>query len=151
MSRLDRLKAIREIIKDKKIYSQEELMEELHNRDYDVTQSTVSRDVSYLHLTKVRRYGERGHYIYGDKYSVNSQISIERIRTKFKENVLVINRANNILVIKTTPGEAQGVAVIVDGMNFEEMLGTVAGDDTIICVIDNNKNAEKILKSFQEL
>ncbi len=151
MSRLERLKAIREIIKDKKIYSQEELMEELHNRDYDVTQSTVSRDISYLHLTKVRRYGERGHYIYGDKYSVSPQISIERVRTKFKENVLVINRANNILVIKTTPGEAQGVAVIVDGMNFEEILGTVAGDDTIICVIDNNKNAEKILKSFQEL
>ena len=151
MSRLDRLKAIREIIKDKKIYSQEELMEELHNRDYDVTQSTVSRDIRYLHLTKVRRYGERGHYIYGDKYSVSPQISIERMKTKFKENVLVINRANNILVIKTTPGEAQGVAVIVDGMSFEEILGTVAGDDTIICVIDNNKNAEKILKSFQEL
>jgi len=60
--------------------------------------------------------------------------------------VISAKRAGCIIVVKTFPGEAQGTAAIIDGMNFGEILGTVAGDDTIICVADSNNNGEKILK-----
>ena len=65
--------------------------------------------------------------------------------------MLSIAEANNIIVVKTYPGEAQGTAAVIDGMNFVEILGTVAGDDNIICVIDSSENAKKISRLMQAL
>ena len=74
----------------------------------------------------------------------------EKFSSKFKESVLSISKAQNIMVIRTYPGEAQGAAAILDGMNFVEILGTVAGDDTIICIADNADNAEKMQKFMKQ-
>ena len=151
MKRTERLKLIRDLIKTKKIASQEELIEELSAIGCDVTQSTISRDTKQLNLVKVRNSLQEEYYALSSKYQVDPQFNIGKIKFKFKENVLSVDLSNNIIVIKTNSGEAQGVAAVIDGSNFEEILGTVAGDDTIICVVNSEDNAKKILKFFQQL
>ncbi|MBE3094169.1 MAG: arginine repressor [Actinobacteria bacterium] len=151
MKRTERLKLIRDLIKTKKIASQEELIEELSAIGYSVTQSTISRDIKQLNLVKVRNSLQEEYYALSSKYQVDPQFNIGKITFKFKENVLSVDLSNNIIVVKTNSGEAQGVAAVIDGSNFEEILGTVAGDDTIICVANSEDNAKKILKFFQQL
>ena len=151
MKRTERLKLIRDLIKTKKIASQEELIEELSAISCGVTQSTISRDIKQLNLVKVRNSLQEEYYALSSKYQVDPQFNIGKIKFKFKENVLSVDLSNNIIVIKTNSGEAQGVAAVIDGSNFEEIMGTVAGDDTIICVANSEDNAKKILKFFQQL
>ena len=151
MKRTERLKIIRDLVKTKKIKSHEELIEELSNLGCDVTQSTISRDIKQLNLVKVRNSLQEEYYALSSKYQVDPQFNIGKIKFKFKENVLSVDLSNNIIVVKTNSGEAQGVAAVIDGSNFEEILGTVAGDDTIICVSNSEDNAKKILKFFQQL
>ena len=151
MKRTERLKLIRDLVKTKKIKSHEELIEELSAGGCDVTQSTISRDIKQLNLVKVRNSLQEEYYALSSKYQVDPQFNIGKIKFKFKENVLSVDISNNIIVVKTNSGEAQGVAAVIDGSNFEEILGTVAGDDTIICVANSEDNAKKILKFFQQL
>jgi transcriptional regulator of arginine metabolism len=151
MKRTERLKLIRDLIKTKKIKSHEELIEELSAIGYNVTQSTISRDIKQLNLVKVRNSLQEEYYALNNKYQVDPQFNIGKIKFKFKESVLSVDLSGNIIVIKTNSGEAQGVAAVIDGSNFEEILGTVGGDDTIICVANSEDNAKKILKFFQQL
>ena len=149
MSRAERLKTIREIIKTRKVSSQDGLIAELKKSGFIVTQATVSRDMRHLNLTKVRDADGNEYYSIGAKYTGDIQIDIKKLKLKLEENVISIDRANNIIVIKTNPGEAQGVAAALDSSNFTEILGTVAGDDTIICIAENDKNAEKLVEYFR--
>ncbi|OQA22715.1 MAG: Arginine repressor [Actinobacteria bacterium ADurb.Bin346] len=149
MSRAERLKTIREIIKTRKVSSQEGLIAELKKRGFIVTQATVSRDMRHLNLAKVRDADGNEYYSIGAKYTGDIQTDIRKLKLKLEENVISIDRANNIIVIKTNPGEAQGVAAALDSSNFTEILGTVAGDDTIICIAENDKNAEKLVEYFR--
>ncbi len=144
MKKGKRHKAIKEIIAEKKVSSQEDLQKELQKRGFKVTQATISRDINNLRIVKVRNFREEEFYTMGKNYKESSAFDIKKLKAKFKESVLSVNRAKNILVLKTYPGEAQGVAAIVDGINFLEILGTVAGDDTIICILDTDPNAKKI-------
>jgi len=151
MSRTERLKAIKEIIRNNKVSSQEELMDRLEKRGFPVTQPTISRDMNYLRIAKVRNYKQDEYYTVESKYSESALFGMEKLKSKFKDCVISISRANNIIVIKTYPGEAQGVAALIDGMNFVEILGTVAGDDTIISIMDDENNAKKIMNLMQNL
>ncbi len=146
MSRIERIRLIKEIISSKKISSQEELLNELAKRGYAVTQSTISRDIKHLRLSKTRNYKQQEYYSIESRSIDGKFFDTEKFKSKFKEGVISAKRAGCIIVVKTFPGEAQGTAAIIDGMNFGEILGTVAGDDTIICVADSNNNGEKILK-----
>ncbi|MDD5621653.1 MAG: arginine repressor [Actinomycetota bacterium] len=150
MKRTERLRAIKEIISSKKISSQEDLLNELKKRGHDVTQSTISRDISELRLVKTRNYREEEYYSIENMTRESKIIDPVKFKTKLKESVLSVKRAENIIVLRTFPGEAQGTAAIIDGMNFVEIIGTVAGDDTIICIADNRKNAEKIFEMMQK-
>ena len=151
MNRTERLKIIREIVRDNKISTQDELISRLKDKGLDITQSTVSRDIRSLNLVKVRGTDQNEYYSYGTKYTGDPQLEMKRVRLKFRDSVVSVERANNIIVIRTSPGEAQGVAAVIDGSNFDKILGTVAGDDTIICVIDNETNAEKMVELFKDL
>jgi transcriptional regulator of arginine metabolism len=151
MKRKERLKAIYEIINTKRVSSQEELRDELLKKGIFITQSTISRDIRDLRLTKIRNFKQEEYYVMDKSNKDKSFFTPEKLKAKFKESVISTNVANNIIVIKTYPGEAQGTAAIVDGMNYVEILGTVAGDDTIICVINKNSNALKIHKLLQEM
>ncbi|MEA2015417.1 MAG: arginine repressor [Actinomycetota bacterium] len=150
MKRSKRLKLIKEIISSKKISSQGDLLNELIKKGYNITQSTISRDLNYLRVAKVRNYlGEEYYTI--DKGSYEGKfIDPGKFKSKFNESVISVKRANNIIVVKTFAGEAQGTAAVIDGMNFIEILGTVAGDDTVICVINSSADAEKVLNLMQE-
>jgi len=150
MSKRERLRVIKEIINNKKISSQEELVNELKNRGCIVTQATISRDLHELGPVKVRNYREEGYYCLDNRFRKDNIFDFEKFSSKFKNSVLSVSRAKNTLVIRTYPGEAQGTAAVIDGMNFIEILGTVAGDDTIICIADNEKNADKIQKLMEK-
>ena len=149
--RAERLKAIKEIVLTEKIASQEDLLKKLRERGFSVTQATVSRDINHLRLIKVRNFRQEEFYTLDKKYQESSLFNMDKLKSKFSENVISVDRAKNILVIKTYPGEAQGVAAVLDGMNFVEILGTVAGDDSIICIVNDNKNAEKINKLLNNI
>ncbi|MCK5566266.1 MAG: arginine repressor [Actinomycetia bacterium] len=150
MNRRERLKVIKEIINSKKVSSQEELVKELEVRGFSVTQSTISRDLDELRLTKVRNHRQQEYYSLDSRFYRENMFNYEKFSSKFAESVLSISKAQNILVIRTYPGEAQGTAAILDGMNFVEILGTVAGDDTIICIADNEENASRMQKFMKQ-
>lgn len=150
MNRRERLKVIKEIINSKKVSSQEELVKELEVRGFSVTQSTISRDLDELRLTKVRNHRQQEYYSLDSRFYRENMFNYEKFNSKFAESVLSISKAQNILVIRTYPGEAQGTAAILDGMNFVEILGTVAGDDTIICIADNEENASRMQKFMKQ-
>ncbi len=149
MKRQERLRRIREIIKEKKISSQEDLLEELNKRGVKVTQATISRDISSLKLVKIRDALQNEYYGLSFNYQGDQHSGLQRIKSKFKDSVISVEMANNIIVIKTEPGEAQGVAWAIDSSNFEEILGTVAGDDTIICIIKNKTETRRMLELFK--
>src|SRR3972149_8007845 len=150
MRRTERLRAIKEIINIKKISSQEELLNALKKRGYNVTQSTISRDLNQLRLVKIRNYLEEEYYSIESRIPEGKIIDPLKFKSKFEESILSGKRAEKIIVVRTFPGEAQGTAAVIDGMNFVEVLGTVAGDDTIICIAENSENAEKMLKMMQK-
>jgi len=128
------------------------LIKELQILGFDITQSTVSRDLKNLRLIKKRNLHGEEYYVIDNSMPVEDKlIDSSKLCSKVKESVLSVRSSQNILVIKTYPGEAQGVAAAIDGMNYIEILGTVAGDDTIICVVEGSENAEKlaiVLKSY---
>ena len=150
MNRRERLKVIKEIINRKKVSSQEELAKELEDRGFSITQSTISRDLAELRLTKVRNHRQQEYYSLDSRFYRENMFNYEKFSSKFAESVLSVSKAQNILVIRTYPGEAQGTAAILDGMNFVEILGTVAGDDTIICIADNEENAGRMQKFMKQ-
>ena len=140
--------AIIDIISNRRISTQEELCQILKDSGYDVTQATVSRDVKELQLIKIP--DSQGYY-----YALpdNSPIlnSHERMRRLFKDSVTSIDYSENIVVIKTLPGAAQSIASLIDAAELENVLGTVAGDDTIFIVVKPLNAVKGIVKDFEEL
>ena len=140
--------AIMDIISNQRISTQEELCQILKDSGYDVTQATVSRDIKELQLIKIP--DNQGYY-----YALpdNSLIlnSHERMRRLFKVSVISIDYSENIVVIKTLPGAAQSIASLIDTAELENILGTVAGDDTIFIVVKPLNAVKGIVKDFEEL
>ena len=140
--------AIIDIISNQRVSTQEELCEILKNSGYDVTQATVSRDVKELQLIKIP--DSQGYY-----YALpdNSPIlnSHERMQRLFKDSVTSIDYSENIIVIKTLPGAAQSIASLIDAAELENVLGTVAGDDTIFIVVKPLNVVKGIVRDFEEL
>lgn len=120
-----------ELIEKYEIETQEELAEYLKQAGFRVTQATVSRDIRELHLTKAATKSGKQKYMllrnqenFSDKY----------IRI-LKDGYLSMDMAQNILVIKTVSGMAMAVAAALDAMHFHEIVGCIAGDDTIMCAV----------------
>ena len=137
-----RQKQIIDIIKSKIIFTQEDLQNELLNLGFDVTQSTVSRDIKELKLYKSR--DKEGNY----RYVTNNIRSDNTQRNIFTSSVLSVDYALNNVVIKCRTGMASGACVALDDIFHEYMLGSLAGDDTIIvvthCVEDSISLVEQI-------
>jgi len=139
---------ILEIIKERDIETQEELAEELRKRGFYVTQATVSRDIKELRLVKV--LSPEGIYKYAYIDNKESGIS-ERLIRVFSESVLSIDYAYNLIVIKTIEGGGQAAASVVDALNWEEIVGCIAGDDTILVVVREEKNVKQVMERFKQL
>jgi transcriptional regulator of arginine metabolism len=150
MGNSKRLKEIVNILNTKKITSQEMLLREVQSTGFNVTQSTISRDLKDLRLTKRRNLDGEEYYVIDNNVFLDKKpLSFEKLVSKLKESVVSLRNAGNIIVIKTHPGEAQGVAASIDSMNYYEILGTVAGDDSIICIVDTIENTVKIMDILQ--
>lgn len=139
-----------EIISKHEVETQDELIELLKAEEYYVTQATISRDIRELDLIKIST--PRGTY----KYTVSSHAENEKKKTSHLGNALVsslvsIDFANNIIVVKTVPGMSNAIAIEIERIHMPEMLGCVAGDDTIIMVMRNEAAAMDISARLREL
>lgn len=136
---------ILEIIENNIIETQEELADKLKDQGMDVTQATVSRDIKDLRLIKVM--SADGKYKYATFSQTESQVS-NRLITILTEAYVSSDYANNIVVVKTLSGMAQAAASAIDSLKWQEILGTIAGDDTLIMVCRAEKIAEEIVNKF---
>lgn len=139
---------ILEIIEKLDIETQEELAEKLKEMGMDVTQATVSRDIKELRLVKVMT--KDGRYKYAT-FSHSENVISNKLLTIFTESFVSIDYANNIVVIKTLSGMAQAAASSIDSMKWHEIVGTIAGDDTIMIVCRAEKIAEEMVNKFSRM
>lgn len=137
-----RQEKIIEIIRDNAVETQEELAGLLIESGFSVTQATVSRDIKQMNLIKVtdRQSGRQRYAVH-----VNETKGLtEKYGRVFKDGVVNIDTAMNILVIKTVSGMANAVAAALDSMQIDSIVGTVAGDDTIMCAIRTVRDAQEL-------
>ncbi len=134
-----RQNAILAIISKKDIETQDELTEELHKLGYAVTQSTVSRDIKELKIVKIA--ADKGRYHYSIKAADGEGKA--KYHNILMETVISVNSAQNLLVVKTYSGMANAAAAAIDSICREEIIGSIAGDDTIIAVLHTAEEAEK--------
>ena len=147
MLRSARHAKILEIISNKEIETQEELCAELNKLNYVVTQATISRDIKDLHLFKVAGLEKRYRYTYIN--GTESEIS-PKMKSLFRECVVSLRAAQNIVVIKTLTGNGANAGTVVDKLNYPEIVGSVAGDDTLLVVCSNNESAENVVQKITE-
>jgi len=136
---------IREIVENQSIQTQEELADALRERGMVVTQATVSRDIKEMHLLKV--LSEEGGYRYAtmDK---SEQGTNDRLIRMLSDSVVDASSANNLIVIHTLPGSAHVAGEAVDSLRWPEVLGTIAGDNTILVIVRSNEEVEAVLRRF---
>ncbi|HHT51291.1 MAG TPA: arginine repressor [Eubacteriaceae bacterium] len=146
--KISRHSMIMNIIENNEVETQGELADLLKKAGFNVTQATVSRDIKELKLIKVMT--ESGKYKYGTIKTTDSNIN-ERIVKVFKESVTYIDYAGNTMVIKTLSGTASAASVAIDALDWPEIVGCVAGDDTIFVLIRKAEQAEDILRRFRKL
>ena len=146
--KISRHAKILEIIDKKEIDTQEELAEELKKGGFNVTQATVSRDIKELRLIKVLT--ESGKYKYAAMKEHDTMLS-DRLVKVFSESVLSIDYAGNIIVLKTFSGAAGAACEAIDVFDISEVVGTLAGDDTIFVLIRQAENTEHVIEKFKKL
>lgn len=132
MMKVNRHAKIVELINKYQIETQEELADYLNQEGFRVTQATVSRDIRDLKLTKIP--SETGRQKYAVLQAEQSGLAEKYIRI-LNDGFLSVDMAQNILVIKTVAGMAMAVAAALDAMKWNEIVGTIAGDDTIMCAV----------------
>ena len=140
--------AILSIIEQNDIETQEELAGKLRDMGIVVTQATVSRDIKELRLHKV--LSGSGGYKYATADKAEHGLS-ERFVRMFKDSVLSVSSAGNIVVLKTLSGSANVAGEAIDSMRLPEILGTMAGDNTVFAVVQNEAEAVETVKRFQEM
>ena len=143
--KVKRQSKILELIRENDIETQEMLADLLNKAGFNVTQATVSRDIRELKLTKATMQSGKQKYVATAK---ESSFVTERLNRVFRDGIVSIDYAQNIVVIKTLIGMAMAVAAALDSMENSEIMGTIAGDDTIFCVV---KNKEIILPLITKL
>lgn len=127
------------IIESVDVETQEQLLSELERCGIHSTQATISRDIKELHLVKeLTGYGSYKYAVSERKLSKNFA---GRLRNIFKEGVTSFDRAQNIVVVKTMPGLAAAAGAALDGMEIPDMVGSLAGDDTVILIMRTNEAA----------
>ena len=136
-----RQRKIIELISDYDIETQEELAGMLMDNGFTVTQATVSRDIRELNLTKIPVNGGKQKYAVPNSKTIALNSKYMRV---LNDGILSIETAGNILVIKTVSGMAMAVGAAVDAINIKGIIGCIAGDDTIMCVVKNADNSDEV-------
>ena len=144
----NRQSKIIEIIQKNEVETQDELSALLEKDGFRVTQATVSRDIRELKLTKIPTAGGRQKYAVITDAPENLSKKYERV---LREGFLSMDMAQNILVIKTVSGMAMAVAVAVDAMKWNEVVGCIAGDDTIMCAIRTVEDTVTVMDKIRKI
>ena len=139
---------ILELIEKYTIETQEELSEYLEKEGFYVTQATVSRDIRELGLYKV--VGSEGRQKYAALKEKKAHLEEKYLRV-FQEGCVSMDMAQNILVIKTVSGMAMAVAASLDAIGYPEIVGTIAGDDTIMCAVRSVEDTERVMEKLRRM
>ncbi len=145
--KVGRQNKIIELITRHNVETQEELAELLNQAGYQVTQATISRDIRELKLTKVQAENGRQKYVALKK---DADLGEKYVRV-LKEGFISMDLAQNLVVVKTVSGMAMAVAAAIDAMHLQGVVGCIAGDDTIMCAVRTDKEAEKVMENLQKL
>ena len=140
--------AILDIIEKQDIETQEELASALNARGIRVTQATVSRDIKELRLLKVLTPSGKYKYATGDQADNNLT---DRFIRMLAESLLSVSSANNLIVVKTLSGSANVAAEALDSMHWPEVLGTLAGDNTVLLIIRSNEETITVTSRIREM
>ncbi|MEQ6376496.1 transcriptional regulator ArgR [Bacillaceae bacterium S4-13-58] len=136
---------IREIIADHDIETQDDLVDYLKDLGYNVTQATVSRDIKELHLVKVPLQDGRYKYSLPADQRFNP---LEKLKRILIDAFVRIDRAGYLIVMKTLPGNANAVGALIDNLDWDEILGTICGDDTILIICRTEDSTEELQDRF---
>ncbi len=131
---------IKKIISDYNIETQDELILRLRERGYEVTQATVSRDIREMHLVKVALGANSFKY---SMPAYDAQNYSSKYQYIIKETVTSIDTAQNLIIVKTLPGMANAAAAAIDGLGWNELVGCIAGDDTIFIAMKSYEKASE--------
>ncbi|UMV47311.1 arginine repressor [Paenibacillus macerans] len=142
MKKEKRQRLIKQLVSEYEIETQEKLVELLAEQDVMVTQATISRDIRELNLIKIA--SPKGFMI----YHVSSEMPLQtdlKLKRKLQEVVVRIDYVDQLTIIKTLPGNAHVIGVLLDDLNWKEMAGCICGNDTCL-VISRNRSERKILE-----
>jgi transcriptional regulator of arginine metabolism len=135
--RRERQDAIRKIVRRERVRTQRDLVDRLGQHGFDCTQATVSRDIADMGLRKL----PEGVYVLAEDLHLQRMIS---------ELVTSVVRANNLVLVKCSTGAGAGVGAALDGAELDEVLGSIAGDDTILIICRTDADAESVLESINK-
>lgn len=139
---------IREIITNQEIETQDDLVDHLRNAGYNVTQATVSRDIKELHLVKVPMIDGRYKYSLPADQRFNP---LQKLKRALMDSFVSIDQSNNLIVMKTLPGNANAIGALIDNLDWPEIMGTICGDDTILIICKQNEDTPIISERFLEM
>jgi transcriptional regulator of arginine metabolism len=145
MSKTARHKAILNLLDEGPVESQDSLQQRLERKGFDVGQATLSRDIHELKLVK----GPDGYRRAGE--SLNADSVLPSVMHLARQFVIEIRQAENLLVVKTTVGSAQPVAAALDASHWPEVVGTIAGDDTVLVIATDKKKALALAQRIRDL
>ena len=144
----ERQMKILELISEYDIETQDELAAYLEKAGYKTTQATISRDIRTLKLTKVIDSSGRFKYVAG---KAETAAPIEKYRRILRDGYLSMDQAENILVMHTVPGMAMAAAASIDAMNWSQVAGCIAGDDTVFCAVRRKEDVGVMIDKIREI
>ncbi len=139
---------IREIITNFDIDTQDELVERLKNAGFNVTQATVSRDIKELHLVKVPMQDGRYKYSLPADQRFNP---LQKLKRTLTDSFINIDHTDHLIVMKTLPGNANAVGALIDNLDWEEIMGTICGDDTILIICRSPEDSPLVTRQFLDM
>jgi transcriptional regulator of arginine metabolism len=143
MTKAQRHIRIREIIVKQEIETQDDLVDALRQQGFNVTQATVSRDIKELSLIKVPLADGRYKYSLPADQRYNP---LEKLKRALIDSFVSIDHTENLIVLKTLPGNANTVGVLLDHLDWSEIMGNISGDDTLLMVIKDKEQTEQIVQ-----
>jgi transcriptional regulator of arginine metabolism len=144
-----RQQALSELVRTQPLASQHEIREHLAQLGYEATQSTISRDLEELGLVRIRDAG--GNLRYGQPNDTTALGASQRLRMLLSEFLVSVASSGNLVVLKTTPGAANAVADVLDRAGVDGVLGTIAGDDTVLVVAAEGTRGSALAKRLGAL
>ena len=141
-----RQRRILEIVSNETIGTQKELAERLQQEGFETTQATISRDIKELLLVKVNIGGDRYKYVIAQETPVTDA----KLRMVLREFILSYDYSENLLILNTAPGNANTVASAIDRARWPQVIGTLAGDDTVMLVIKPKEAGQEVVEKIED-